>query len=195
MFLSKKMLSFLPMVFFNCAGAAIARDACISFDGTLQMAFEQRKSINGQPGELVGKPKVITQKVRDDNQQWCVNDVGITYIEKGKPPVIKINYPFDQGFVDTEIKSSGLPVAITGIAKKTDNVISVNWLYTIGTKLTQARLSATSMRVEVSFAFELTGDTCKLNSYKFTYLNNSGNNTGVYTGKKTISSDATCRLI
>jgi hypothetical protein len=169
-------------------------DQCMRFTGTETMIFETRKNQGGQPGELVNQ-KELTRSLSEGNRsRWCLDNDSVTYIEEGKP-LIKIRYPFSGGFVDKTITSSSLPVVITGIATKADNVVTVNWLYTIGKKLSQAQATDTSTRVEMSFSFELSGSACKLNTYKWTYIMNTGRKGGVFTGKRTSSSaNATCSV-
>jgi len=175
--------------------AAAHADQCIHFTGTETMISETRKNKGGQPGELMSQSQSTRSLSEGNHSRWCLDDESITYVEAGNGPLIKVRYPFSGGFVDKTIKSSGLPVVITGIAKKTDNVVTVNWLYTIGDKLSRGQATNMATRVELSFSFEISGRTCKLNAHKWTYVSNTGSKGGIYTGKRTLSSaNATCAV-
>ncbi|SRR6185437_8229547 len=179
--------------------SAIAEDTCIKLAGSQVKRQEQRQNNAGRPGKLISVQQ-INGKIGGD-EKWCVSEKGITYDEPGGVP-IRVFLPFGGGFVHSSAVVSEQPVAITGLATRSGNSISVSWQYTIGKKLTQADYGKLgSWRVEESFSFELAGTSCRMRSYRDTLVINTGSTKlagvtlGEYTANRTITSNPSCHTM
>jgi hypothetical protein len=181
-----------------------AEETCIKLGGTRWVSSEQRENLTGEPGNLIEKKEYEEPiQASSDTSSWCVSDTGVTYLEpppKGsKDPIIRLTYPFSSGFVENNKVIAGKNVEIVGIARKDGDVISINWKYTLGPKISKADLPKnTSSRVELSFSFELLDGRCVVKSYQRTFVANAGIKgpknlyAGFFIGTTTLRADPTC---
>ncbi len=194
----------------SAPAAATAHATCITIGGSMNTRFEVREIRDGKPAKLTTS-KNIKVKMKGpgwEASSWCVSEKGVTYVEPGDRQNAEIRFfmPFDVGFAhQTTHSRSGkynFPVEITGLARKYGDTITVNYQYTMGSKLTHARFGKMqSLRIEESFQFVLSGGSCKMNYFKFTRVTNGGDivlgglHVGHYYGMKSTDSKTHCRAV
>jgi hypothetical protein len=158
----------------TCSIGATAKDSCIATFGIEVLRNEAREvDKNGKPGKLSNtdqKTQIFEKSSpsRPARTLWCISDRGITYAEdRGKPDAIIAFLPFGAEPVKlSKTLPNGLPVEMTGSAKKYDGAYTIYWKWTIAVKTPTEPQVLQSMTNELFMEVELTDATCRLNSYK-----------------------------
>jgi hypothetical protein len=144
-----------------------ASEICVQLVGTELVKSEVRENLTGTPGKLM-EHEEKEQPIKAGGASWCVSEDGISYFEPRPKNVaggktIRVKYPFGGGFVQSKMTIVGRPVDMLGIAQKADDVISVNWKYTMGSTLSKADIPINlSSRREISFDLVLTPEAWSL---------------------------------
>lgn len=154
--------------------AASAKDSCISTFGIEVQRNEDREvDKNGKPGKLLStdqKTQIFEKSSpsKPARTLWCISDRGITYAEdRDKPNETIVFLPFGTEPVNlSKTLPNGLPVEMTGSAKKYDSAYTIHWKWTIVVKAPTDPQALQSMTNELTMEVELNNSTCRLKSYK-----------------------------